>query len=420
MELEHVPCLRLTHLTEAQKRAYVIADNQLALNSGWDAEILSNELSDLHADDFDLGLLGFDPDELTDLLDLDIGPAEPPEEIAPQTDRADELAEQWNTAAGQLWIVQGKQTHRLLCGDSRLTTDAAVLMGAERVNVAVTSPPYASQRAYDEASGFKPIPPDEYVDWFADVSARVADHLAADGSWFINIKEHCDDGQRSLYVKDLTLAHVRDWGWQFVDEFVWTHGGTPKAVQTRFKNGWEPIFQFSKSRCKFNPDSVMIESNSSELGFKQNGQVGKSGHPSDEKKQGHKFRPQSVMIESPNVPVGDGRNTADYQGQGGIFDSGATVAAGMAYPSNVLSCGKNREALGHSAAYPVSLPTFFIKAFSDESDNVYDPFLGSGTTMLAAEQLNRRCFGMELSPKYVAVILQRMQDAGCECTLQDD
>jgi ParB-like chromosome segregation protein Spo0J len=70
MELEHVPCLRLSHLTEAQKRAYVIADNQLALNSGWDSEMLSVELSDLHADDFDLGLLGFDPDELADLLDL--------------------------------------------------------------------------------------------------------------------------------------------------------------------------------------------------------------------------------------------------------------------------------------------------------------------------------------------------------------
>jgi len=70
MELEHVPCLRLSHLTDAQRRAYVIADNRLALNAGWDSELLANELADLHADDFDLGLLAFDPDELETLLGI--------------------------------------------------------------------------------------------------------------------------------------------------------------------------------------------------------------------------------------------------------------------------------------------------------------------------------------------------------------
>ena len=71
MKLETVPCLRLSHLTEAQRRAYVIADNRIALSSSWDSELLSNELSDLHADDFDLGLLGFDADELAALLGID-------------------------------------------------------------------------------------------------------------------------------------------------------------------------------------------------------------------------------------------------------------------------------------------------------------------------------------------------------------
>ena len=68
LKLATVPCLRLTHLTEAQKRAYVIADNRLALNSAWDTELLANELSDLHADEFDMGLLGFDADELETLM----------------------------------------------------------------------------------------------------------------------------------------------------------------------------------------------------------------------------------------------------------------------------------------------------------------------------------------------------------------
>jgi hypothetical protein len=79
MKLEAVPCLRLSHLTDAQKRAYVIADNRIALSSGWDTEMLANELSDLHADEFDMALLGFDADELAKLLELngDELPAEP-------------------------------------------------------------------------------------------------------------------------------------------------------------------------------------------------------------------------------------------------------------------------------------------------------------------------------------------------------
>ena len=77
MKLETVPCLRLTHLTDAQRRAYVIADNRIALSSGWDSELLANELSDLHADDFDMALLGFDSKELETLLGIQAGPIEP-------------------------------------------------------------------------------------------------------------------------------------------------------------------------------------------------------------------------------------------------------------------------------------------------------------------------------------------------------
>ena len=79
LKLETVPCIRLTHLSDAQRRAYILADNRIALNSGWDTEMLANELSDLHADDLDLGLLGFDPEELEKLSGFDIEPTEPPE-----------------------------------------------------------------------------------------------------------------------------------------------------------------------------------------------------------------------------------------------------------------------------------------------------------------------------------------------------
>ena len=70
LKLERVPCIRLTHLSDAQKRAFILADNRIALNSGWDTEMLANELSDLHADEIDLGLIGFDADELAAMIGL--------------------------------------------------------------------------------------------------------------------------------------------------------------------------------------------------------------------------------------------------------------------------------------------------------------------------------------------------------------
>ncbi len=79
LKLERVPCIRLAHLSDAQKRAFILADNRIALNSGWDTEMLANELSDLHADDIDLGLIGFDADELAKLIGFDADEIEPPE-----------------------------------------------------------------------------------------------------------------------------------------------------------------------------------------------------------------------------------------------------------------------------------------------------------------------------------------------------
>ena len=93
----------------------------------------------------------------------------------------------------------------------------------------MTSPPYATQREYDATSGFKPVRPDEYVEWFGAVAAGVESILAPDGSYFLNIKEHADDGERDLYVMDLVIAHRRQWGWRFVDTFCWrkTDNGVP-------------------------------------------------------------------------------------------------------------------------------------------------------------------------------------------------
>jgi len=97
---------------------------------------------------------------------------------------------------------------------------------------------------------------------------------------------------------------------------------------------------------------------------------------------------------------------------------GNDIAAGMAYPGNRLPTFQS-AALGHPAAYPVGLPEFFIKAYSDEGDVVYDPFMGSGSTLIAAEKNGRIACGLELSPKYVDLIICRWQEfTGQTATLE--
>jgi len=404
LNVEQVPVDLQAFENEADEYAHLIADNRIAELAETDRGELADLIRELDGE-IDLDLTGFDDPSLAELMG-ESAPDGDEVDAEPQIDKADELQKKWNTALGQVWELGD---HRLLCGDCRDHKDVALVMNGEKINLAMTSPPYASQRKYDESSGFKPVPPDEYVDWFEPIATNIGGNLADDGSWFINIKEHCDEGQRSLYVKDLTVAHVRDWGWLFVDEFIWTHGGTPKAVNQRFKNGWEPIFQFTKNRHKFRPDAVRHQTES----------VPDCGglHPNMEDVQQHGctegMRRKGVDSRKKYEQrrAGSGQTHGDgLQGSGNV--GGEWVSNdGMAYPSNVVSLGKNRDALGHSAAFPVSLPTFFVKAFTDESDTVLDPFLGSGSTLIACENLKRACRGIEISPAYVAVVIERWADA---------
>lgn len=288
--------------------------------------------------------------------------------------------------------------HPLICGDCREAAVLERLFGDARVTLAVTSPPYAQQRKYDEGSGFRPVPPDAYVGWFADVAAGVSGHLTSDGSFCVNIKEHAEGGQRSLYVKDLTTAFVRHWDWRFVDEFIWTHGGTPRDPKnsTRLKNEFEPVFHFALESCKWRPDNVRHLCDADDI------PDWGGAHPSQADGLAMKGRPHRSRM--PNS-VAQGRS---YKETGN--DQRLGPETGLAYPSNVISCGKNREALGHGAVFPVGLPSFFIRLLTDPSDGVFDPFMGAGTTIMACEQLERVGYGCEISPAYCDVIVSRWQN----------
>jgi DNA modification methylase len=390
--LTEVPVIVLDHLSPVQRRAYVLADNRLALNAGWNDELLAEELAAIESEGFNLGVLGFSDSELDGLLS-----EEAPESA--QSEAEEEVPEEpveAVTRPGDIWAI-GK--HRLICGDCRDFGAVQKLLGATRVNVCITSPPYASQRAYDPSSGFRPVPPEEYVAWYADVAANVAAVLVKDGSYFLNIKEHAEDGQRSLYVKKLTIAHVEQWGWRFVDEFCWrkTDDGVPGGWGNRFKNAWEPIHHFCREReIKFRPKEV--------------------GHWSDDC---FDYSPNNPKSTSGSGLLGTGpRGAAADRGKN--HDSWQTTRrnasnmegrhGGIARPSNVIEVKTESSQGAHSAPFPRALAEFFVKAFSDPGDLIFDPFMGSGTTMAAAAVLDRASYGCEVSPAYCDVILRRIQN----------
>ena len=131
--ITEIPCVFAEHLTEAQKRAYIIADNRLALNAGWDAEMLSVEIADLQGSDFDINLRGFDDVELNKLL----GSVEDVKDD--DFDVESELHKPAITKSGDLWLLG---IHRLVCGDSTKPDTFALLMDGKLANLVVTDPPY--------------------------------------------------------------------------------------------------------------------------------------------------------------------------------------------------------------------------------------------------------------------------------------
>jgi site-specific DNA-methyltransferase (adenine-specific)/site-specific DNA-methyltransferase (cytosine-N4-specific) len=339
--------------TEEEARAYALADNQSALLAEWDEPMLLDGFDHLPPDVTPQDL-GFIESELERLR-----PKEVVEDDVPESPKTPV------TKPGDVWEL-GR--HRVVCGDARTVATAG------QVAVAFTSPPYADRRGYGD--GFEAPTPAEYVEWFRPFQERVKKAMAADGSWFINIKQGSAGLESETYVFDLVLAHCREWGWIFATEFCWERAGMPGKAWRRFKNGFEPIYQFALGEWK--------------------------------------FRPSAVMRRSDCVPVYNKKNrwahglTDDTAGDsaGGWAE---TRQPGAAYPSNRLPVFGTGNETSHTASFPVGLPSFFIKAYSDEGDSVLDPFLGSGTTLIAAEQLDRTCYGIEIEPRYVDVVIERWE-----------
>jgi DNA modification methylase len=236
------------------------------------------------------------------------------------------------------------------------------------VDLIVTSPPYADQRA----STYGGVSPDKYVDWFLPRAAEFLRVVKPEGSFVLNIKEKAVDGERHTYVLELIIA-LRKQGWFWTDEYIWHKRNCfPGKWPNRFRDAWERCLHFTKSKkFKMNQESVMVP-----MGDWAQSRLKSLG------------KNDTIRYDS-QVGNAFAKNIANWQDRD------------MAYPTNVLHLATECGNKSHSAAFPVSLPTWFIKLFTDENDVVLDPFVGSGTTIEAALAMRRRVIGIDISLEFV-------------------
>lgn len=325
--LAEVPCIRLAHLTEAQRRAYVIADNKLALNAGWDDEMLALELRDLQSMDFDLSLTGFEDDDIAALLaGLDATPEGETDADAVPDPQAEVV-----TQPGDVWVM-GK--HRLMCGDSTNAADVAALLVGCVPHLMVTDPPYGIE--YD-------------ADWRNNALRANGMPIAASA-----VGKVLNDDQ----------ADWRETWALFPGEvaYVWHAGNKANIVA----------------------DSLLA------CGFE--------------------IRAQVIWAKS-NLVIGRGHYHPKHEPCWYAVKKGCTGHwNGDRKQTTLWEIDKPQKSeTGHSTQKPIECMRRPIENNSRPGDAVYEPFSGSGTTIIAAEQTGRRCYAMELSPQYVDVAVRRWQ-----------
>ena len=257
------------------------------------------------------------------------------------------------------------------------------------VDLIVTSPPYADSRK----STYGGIHPDKYVEWFLPIGAELYRVLKAEGSFVLNIKEKAVNGERHTYVIELILA-LKKQGWFWTEEYLWHKKNcAPGKWPNRFRDSWERCLHFNKQKSfQMYQEAVMVPT----------GDWAKSRLKN--------LSETDKRRDTSRVGSGFGKNISNW------------LERDMAYPSNVLHLATECGNKNHSAAFPKELPAWFIKLFTKPGDIVLDPFAGSGTTCVAAQELGRDYIGIEIKEEYYQQAQQNLEcrkDAGqqtlCAC-----
>ena len=237
------------------------------------------------------------------------------------------------------------------------------------VDLVVTSPPYADARTRTYGG----VHPDGYVAWFLPIAAELRRVLKPTGSFVLNIKERVVAGERHTYVLELILA-LREQGWLWTEEYAWHKKNCyPGKWPNRFRDAWERCLHFTRAkRFKMFQDAVRVP-----MGDWANSRL-------------RKLSATDRQRDPSRVGSGFGKNVSNWLGRE------------LAYPTNVLHLATECANRAHSAAFPQALPEWFIRLFTEPGDLVLDPFLGSGSTALAAQKLGRAWCGIELHPEHAA------------------
>ena len=316
--IEQVPCVFVDYLTEAQKKAYILADNRFALDAGWDEDMLRVEMEALQGMDFDIALTGFDEAEIADLFSADDNEA--------QEDDFDEdaaLQAEAFVKTGDLWLL-GR--HRLLCADSTNTEDVKLLMDGKKANVCITDPPYACN--YTGGTGMKimndNLKGEEFYQFLLSAFKNAYENLVDGAAIYIF---HSDAEKVNFYNAVIAA------GFHYSTTCIWVK---QSLVLGRFdyQMRHEPVIYAFKDTVK------------------------------------HKF-------------YGDRKQTTVWE-----FDR----------PS---------KSKLHPTTKPLPLVAYPMKNSSLVNSIVLDLFGGSGSTLMAAEQMDRTAYLMELDPVYASAIVRR-------------
>jgi DNA modification methylase len=343
-------------LAGSEATAYAIADNRTAELAEWDDDALKQTLAALQIEDENLALAtGFDAKE----IDAMLAPDEVTEDEVPEPP-ADPI-----TKPGDLWTLGD---HRVLCGDSTKAEDVERLMSGAKADLCFTSPPYGQQRDYTKEGKEK------CSDWDGLMRGVFANlPMADDGQVLVNLGLIHREGEWIPYW-DGWIKWMREQGWRRFGWYVWDQGnGLPGDWSGRLAPSHEFIWHFNRQAVK--PQHCVP-------------------------KQAHSIRDRTADAV---MRMGAEKTQRATSGKASLNTH--------KIPDSVLrvqrQCGKIETGDYHPAVFPVAFPRAVLEAWPGTA---YEPFLGSGTTLIAAEQLGRKCYGMEISPAYCDVIVKRWEN----------
>lgn len=276
-----------------------------------------------------------------------------------------------------------KETNKIYKGDCNILLTDKNMFPDKSVDLIVTSPPYADKRK----STYGGIHPDKYVEWFKPISKELQRVLKDNGSFILNIKEHPKNGERGTYVLELILE-MKKQGWLWIEEYCWYKKNSfPGKWPNRFRDSWERCLHFTKKKdFKMYQEAVKVP-------------IGDWAA-----KRFKSMSENDFLRYTSKNNTHLGRNVANWLNKKKVLPHNVIVfeEEHRLYLSNVIETATvPKESNNHSAVFPIELPTWFIQLFTKEGDVVLDPFMGSGSTAIAAILNKRKYLGTEIQSDYV-------------------